>query len=72
MTLYATRVRYAKLNYAKIDIINLIYIRPIIFDFLPNIKRHFHLKFRYCEKAEQFKKNTNLFLKLLNYFITSF
>ena len=35
---------YAKLNYAKISIINLIYIWPIIFDFLPNIKRNFHLK----------------------------
>ena len=67
MTLYATRGSYAKLNYAKIDIINLIYIRPIIFDFLPNIKRHFHLKFRYCEKATKFKKITNLFLKLLHY-----
>ena len=61
MTLYATRGSYAKLNYAKIDIINLIHIRPIIFDFLPNIKRHFHLKFRYCEKAEIFFKKLQIY-----------
>jgi hypothetical protein len=64
MTLYATRGSYAKLNYAKIDIINFVYIPPIIFDFLPNIKQHFHLKFRYCEKAEQFLKNHKLFFEI--------
>ena len=62
MTLYATRGSYAKLKYGKIDIINFIYIRSIIFDFLPNIKRHCCLKFRYCEKA------TNLFNKCKPFF----
>ena len=55
---------YAKLNYAKIDIINFISIPPIIFDFLPHRKRHFHIKFSYCEKVQNFKKNHKLFFEI--------
>ena len=68
MTLYATRGSYAKLNYAKIDVINFINIRPIIFDFLPNIKQHFHLSSDIVRKPQNLKKSQ---IFLWNHLVTS-